>query len=323
MLELLTGEQGVDLKTANSPLSMAIEPRWRSAILRGLDHNPAARFETVGELWAALTETGEPATLTGRWRSFTGAGLSLALLLSVPVVGDNVGATIERRGTAPAENQQSVAVLASAGPDPQPDDEAFSRGLAAAIGEQLGAATQPAAAFMFVPSGDMVDRGANSAVQAHRTLGADLIVTVAVKSASPNQITLELHRASAQQPTLMNSRRVPISNGQPTLSLVRAEVARMLAMRLSASAPPFLDARGTNPGATEHVYLRGLGYLEQGRPPKGDIARLGLAIAAFQEALELDGHYAPAYAALGETLVAKSQATRMSRRTSNCSTRPN
>jgi tetratricopeptide (TPR) repeat protein len=319
LFEMVTGKRVVEAHAEDSPASSALDPHWRVAILRCLDHNPEARFQTVGELLNALgaadSRSGARwrwAAVGSRWRWAVGSAcLSVALLLLVPAVRVQLAGTLEGAGVPLYATQQSIAVLASTGPDRTPDAETFSRGLAAAIADQLGTMSEYKPQLLFVPTGEMVGTGVNSPIRAQRTLGADLMVTVGVDGAmAPRHITIELHRASARQPTLMGSRRVEIGDGDRILQLVRTEVAQMLAMRLARPAIRALDAGGTWPAEAEEWYVRGRGSLEQGRAPRLDAARLDLAITAFQETIALDGQYAPARAALGEALVLKYEATK-------------
>jgi Tfp pilus assembly protein PilF len=71
-----------------------------------------------------------------------------------------------------------------------------------------------------------------------------------------------------------------------------------------------LDASGTRAAAAEESYIRGRGSLEQGRAPRLDLSHLDLAIARFEQTIELNGEFAQAHAALGEALMLKYEATK-------------
>ena len=307
VFETVTGKQPFE---TNVRASIALNPAWRSAIVRCLDQNPEARFSTVGEFLRALTAGGSRSSVS--WRRVGGlACLGLALLLFISPVRARLWATLGFESPALFEKQQSVAVLAFAGTEPTPEGEVFGRGLAAAITDQLGSVTQYERRLLFVRSDGILATGVNSPARAHRMLGADLIVTGRVDGAtSRRHVTIDLHRASTQKPVLERSRRVEISDGSRILPLVRGEVARMLAMRLAPSTIPALDASGTRAAAAEESYIRGRGYLEQGRAPRPDISRLDLAIARFEQTVELNSEFARAHAALGEALMLKYEATK-------------
>ncbi len=89
--------------------AVALLPSWRSAILRGVDRNPEARFETVGELLNALSR---PDSAARWWPSVAGMaalGLGLALLVSIPTVRTTLTATGEKVRATLSRTQQSVA----------------------------------------------------------------------------------------------------------------------------------------------------------------------------------------------------------------------
>ena len=325
VLEMITGKQvhpfethAADEKSAVSIPEGIVDPAWpswRSAIRRGLDHNPEARFQTVDELLSALS-AGDSRP-SPRWRWVAGvAGLSIALVLLVLAVRSTLQGG---SGAIPLETHKNVAVLPFTNADGTPDGDAFARGLGAAIADQLGAVSQGKPRLLFVPTVDMIGAAGNSPVgrdeahRANRILGADMVVTGRVDGATPSRhITIDLYDASPQPPTLIATRPVEIAEGSKSLRsgilpLVRTEVARMLGMSLAQSMA-VLDTRGTRPAEAEDWYVRGRGYLERGRA-RLDVASLDSAIGAFQQAIALDRSYAEGHAALGEAFLLKYRAT--------------
>ena len=322
VLEMVTGKEAhpfephaADEKSAVSIHESTVDPSWpswRPAILRGLDHNPEARFQTVDALLSALS-AGDSRS-GRRWRWGVGVActsVALALLFVMPPVR----AALERAWAGPFEMQQNVAVLPFTSADGTPEADAFSRGLAAAITDQLDALLRDKRRLLFVPGAVAIDGSTSSGVggdvvdrvhRARQVLGADLVVTGRVdRAVPPRHITLSLYDASAQRPTLIATQPLEIGERARPLPAVRAEVARMLGMHVALSMPAF-DATGSRPAEAEEWYVRGRGYLEQGRPPL-DATSLDSAIGAFERAIALDAAYAPGYSALGDALTLKYQ----------------
>jgi tetratricopeptide (TPR) repeat protein len=303
VLEMVTGKRPSETNPATADLDLS----WRLAIVRGLDHNPEARFESVDDFLRAV----HPEESRVGWR--VGGGLAavvLALLLLLSPVRSMLRPTIASDPAALFEPQHSVALLAFADTDRTPEGEAFARGLAATITDQLRTVAQYKPRLLFVPTDATVATGVNSPARAHRMVGADLIVTSRVDGpVGQRHVTVELHQMRAEAPTRARSRRVAIGAGDQILAVVRSEVARMLPVRVSPEAFAALHASGST-AAAEEWYVRGRGYLEQGRMPRLDVPRLELAVDAFERTIELDRLFAPAHAALGEALVLKYEATR-------------
>jgi eukaryotic-like serine/threonine-protein kinase len=302
VLEMVTGKRPFETNPATADLDLS----WRLAIARGLDHNPEARFDSVDDFLHAV----HPESRVG-WRVGGGlAALVVALLLLLSPVRSMLRATIASDPAAVSEPQHSVAVLAFADTDRTLEGEAFARGLAATVTDQLRTVAEYKPRLLFVPTDAMLATGVNSPERAHRTVGADLIVTSRVDGpVGQRHVTIELHQMRGEAPTRSRIRRVDIGVGDQMLPVVRSEVARMLPVPVAAEAFASLDASSSR-GAAEDWYVRGRGYLEQGRTPRLDVPRLELAVDAFERTIELDGLFAPAHAALGEALVLKYEATR-------------
>jgi tetratricopeptide (TPR) repeat protein len=311
VLEMVTGPQA-DETTATAIQQSDVDPSWpswRSAILRCLDHNPEKRFQTVDALLGALIAGDSKPTPRWRWVSAV-AGLGAAALLVVPPVR---GMLHDRWASVFETPQRVVAVLPFTSVDGTPDGEALARGLAAAIGDQLGTVPREKHRLLFVPTADMIDAGeslplgADRARRAHRIFGADMVVTGRLDATmAPRRITIDLYDASVSPPTPIASRPVEIGDGGRALSRVRTDVALMLGMRPAASMPAF-DAGGAGQIEAENLYVRGRGYLERGRS-RLDVVPLDAAISTLQQAIALDRGYAQAHAALSEAFLLKYRA---------------
>jgi Flp pilus assembly protein TadD len=305
--EMVTGKPQLETDAAGST---DLDAAWRSAIARCLAYDPDARFETVDEFVRALSSRGSRM----RWRLAIGLGaLGVALVLLISPVLSRMRATGASGPAAPspAETQHSVAMLAFASADSTPDAGALARGLSATIADQLDTATQQNLRLSFVPPAALLATGVNNPASAHRTLGADLIVMGRVDGGTEQRhVTLQLYHASTPNVTAGESRRVEVRNHDRILPLVRSEVARILDVPLTPAAVLALDTNGTKAAAAEDGYLRGRGYLEQGRAPHLDVAQLDQAIAAFEQTIQLDARFAQAHAGLSEALVSRYEATK-------------
>lgn len=311
VLEMVTGPQGDDT-TATAIQGGHVDPAWpswRSAILRCLDHTPEKRFQTVDALRGALIAGDSKPKPAWRWVSAV-AGLGAAALLVVPPVR---GMLHDGWASVFETPQRVVAVLPFTSIEGTPDGEALARGLAAAIGDQLGTVPQQKHRLLFVPTADMIDAGeslplgADRVRRAHRIFGADMVVTGRLDSTmAPRRITIDLYDASVSPPAPIASRPVQIGDGARALSRVRTDVAQMLGMRPAASMPAF-DAGGVGQTEAENLYVRGRGNLERGRS-RLDVVLLDAAIGTLQQAIALDRGYAQAHAALSEAFLLKYRA---------------
>lgn len=307
--ELVTGKRACD---KDSAAWSALDATWRDAIRQCLGENPAARLQTVDELVSALTAVKPRSTPRWRWSAGLAAlGLvGLLLILQAPATL-RPGSAHENAAAVTIARQQNIAVLGFTNADGTPEGQAFSRGLAAVLADQLDIVSADKPRFSFAPAAAALDPDANSPIRVHRMLGADMIVTGRVEGAAAQRhITMELHHASAQQPTLMQSRRIDIGDRDQVLPQVRTQLAEMLGIRVASPSVLAVDSRADKSAAVEVWYVRGRGYLEQGREPRLDAARADAAIGALRQAIQLDDQYAPAYAALSEALTLKYEATK-------------
>ena len=307
VFETVTGKQPFEMGPDDDG---ALDPAWRAALRRGLDARPDARTGSVEAFLASLTP-GAPASRLGR--PLVVALACLAVLLAAVLLFSPLRSrwwTETDDGAAVASGtSRSVAVLAFTPSDETPAADAFARGLSAAIADDLGRAAGRSG-LRFVPPAALPGTGVDGPARAHRVLGADLIVTGRVDGATgQRRVAVELHQGSAGQAASTPHREIEIKDGTRALSLVRQEVAQVLAMRLAPALVAALDS-GSRPAAIEERYVLGRGYLEQGRAARGDAARLDLAIEAFQRAIDGDPAYAEAHAALAEGLVLKYAATK-------------
>ncbi|MEO8256075.1 MAG: tetratricopeptide repeat protein [Acidobacteriota bacterium] len=316
--ETVTGKPPSGTATVDA---ISIDPSWRSALLGGLDANPKTRVASVDALLRALTAV--PPTANPHWRRAAAvAVLSLIFfgVLLLPPVRARLWPTIGGDGAAVAGRRQNVAVLAFEAADRTPAAAAYARGLAATLTDQLSTVTRDEPRHLFVPAAALLATGVNTPVRANRALGADVAITGRVDRAPTDRpgggepgsrrVTIEVHEVSAPQSVVTPGRHVDLVEGKLVLPLVSNEVARMLAMR-----PTIAVAGNTAPSpAVEERYIRGRGYLEQGRAPRIDVAQLELAVAEFEGAIEGDRRFAAAHAALGETFVLLYEATKDTRR---------
>jgi tetratricopeptide (TPR) repeat protein len=306
--EMVTGKPPFETEMADA---ISLDPSWHSALRSGLDANPETRIESVEALLRALT-AGAP-TAKARWRRVAAvAVLSLVfvVLLLLSPVRARLWATIDGDSAAMVDRRQNIAVLAFEAADRTPAAEAYARGLAATITDQLSAVTHDNPRHLFVPAAALLATGVNTPVRANRALGADVAITGRVdRGPASRRVTIELHEVSSPQSVIRHGRAVDLVEGNLVLPLVRNEVARMLAMRSAADGNHAASA-----AAAEERYILGRGYLEQGRAPRIDVAQLDLAVAEFQRAIEDDGRFAAAQAALGETFVLLYEATKDTRR---------
>ena len=286
-----------------------LDTQWHRSIERCLERDPARRFKTAHDFVRALDAPAEALPRRRRWA----AGLTAAAAVAVIFVSPSIRTILSRPSTAGnvTPSTRVVALLPFTSESVTPEDQAYGRGLAAALTDELRLAAQLEGGgqrhLLVVPAAEVLDVGFKTAKEAQRTLSANLLLTGRVERADGRTaiaVTVDDSEATPQTST-GSSLRVEAGAGAPLLaSSAIVQLAEVLGLTISPRTLDTLRSRGSSVRLAEESYLVGKGLLTGGG------ANLDAAVAAFQQAIRLDQTYALALASLGDAYLRQYYLTR-------------
>jgi serine/threonine-protein kinase len=281
-----------------------ITPGLEAVIVKCLQKEPTQRYQSAGELVADLSRlsTGEDVTtstqqsaaaeLTAKARKRRMRVILAATLLMVVASG----ILIWERSLQERVKQKIVAVLPIETVGQDPDTSALGLGLTETVTAKLVQASDSDTVQIVSPR-DLRDKGVKTAEDARREFGTNLVLESSlqrsgkiirincylVDSKTHGQIAAKSIEAEVTDPFGLQDRVV-----SAVLDMLPAQIKPQQRSKLSVG-------KDTQPPAYE-AYIRGRGYLQEYEKPEN----VDNAIVAFNQALEVDPNYAPAYAGLGE-----------------------
>jgi tetratricopeptide (TPR) repeat protein len=283
-----------------------LDTQWHKSIERCLERDPARRFKTAPDFVRALDAPVEARPRRRTWA----AGLTAAAAAAVILVSPSIRTILSRPSVAGNVTAASrvVAVLPFTSESVTPEDQAYGRGLAAALTEELRLAAQLEGGgqrqLLVVPAAEVLDVGFKTAKEAQRTLSANLLLTGRVERVDGRTaISVMVDHSEATSPT--SSLRVEAGAGAPLLaSSAIVQLAEVLGLGIGPRTLDTLRSRGSSVRLAEESYLLGKGLLTGGG------ANLDAAVDAFQQAIRLDQTYALALASLGDAYLRQYYLTR-------------
>jgi len=278
-------------RTLNAKISVGLE----RVILRALEKDPGERYQSAGDLRIDLNSlaTGtmpiyaKPASR--RWTWWFSAA-AMAIVLAVAGFW-----WMHREPKLPALEDQVMAVL----PFESVANDAPTNALGVGLSETLTAKLVQASEnghLQFVSTRDLVAHGIKTADQARQEFGTDLVLEGSLQQFG-DQIRITCNLVDSHTQLQRAARTVTGSAGEPFRledALVE-EVVAMLPGEVASGKRAVLASRPDTKPAAYDFYLRGRGYLEDYETPDN----IEHAISQFERAVESDGNYAPAYAAMG------------------------
>ena len=281
-------------------------------VRRCMEKDPEARYRTAGEIIEALESTheekrGAPAIVRpSRRRALLIAAFAvLGLLLPSTMPGVRT-AMLGWVGIAnvPAEKRIAVLPFSVAGTDPSA--EAFSDGLVEILASTLTQIERFDGKLWVVPTSEVRGRAVESAEEARKAFGVNLVVTGSVqRDAGHVRSTLNLIDATTLRQLRSKVNEVPLSRLDELQDRLVGDLEAMLGLELGEEPRLVLTAGGTPvPGAYDY-YVQGLGYLRRYE----SVENLDHAIRLFERALAEDPGYALAHAGLGEAYWRQFEAT--------------
>jgi TolB-like protein/tRNA A-37 threonylcarbamoyl transferase component Bud32 len=293
------------LNTPAPALPSRVPPELQSVIARCLEKDPDARFQSAGDVRAALesARSGRPSAAAGQrapktWPVVWRGAAALLLLALAAAVMLNVGALRDRFLTSPPLFD-SVAVLPLTYTGSQ--DDAY---LAGGIQQELINELALLPGFSKVIAAASTRRFLNSGgklPEIGSTLGVRAFVTGSVvRTVDGVQVAAQLIDAADQRQVWGQTFERPAGDLVALQNDVAASIAQAIEVRLRPADRQRLAARATINPATYELYLRGMHELS--RVQDGGDRNAGLTF--LQQAIDQDPGDPHAYAGLAKGYVA-------------------
>lgn len=300
------------VRDAPPPLPPHIPSGLVTVIHRCLEKEPARRYQTAGEVRAAL-EALSPSVQTGasKNRAATSRTLRVSLAAAGIALLSLVGFLAHRSlsfrkhgGTSSTPSSVLLGVLLLPG-NGDAAQSAFENGLADTLNSRLGD-LNAGGRLTVIPTIEMRDKHITTIQETRQQFGANLVLTLNVQRAAEQARVnyAVVDAASLQQlhsGTITESIRDPFT----LQDRVFESVATAMQLQPAPQDKQSLGAYGTLQPAAYDFYLQGRGYLQDYVKPEN----VENAIQVFSHALEKDPNFAAANAGLGEAYRSKYQLT--------------
>ncbi len=272
-------------------LAAHLESNWDEAILGCLKKHPGERFQSAGEVKAALVSNGSslrrrPSGATSkRAMSPRLIALSAAFSLAVIVLGaiPSVRHKVEgwlHMGTVPHVGQ--LAVLPLMVPTDDPQSAALEYGLADTLATRLTklVGTRP---LQIVPASEIRAKNVTTLDQARQEFGVNLGLELTLRRAG-GMVRVNYHvvDATTHHEIRGDTITAPMSDGFAIEDRVSDSVVEAMQLDLQPQDRKALAEHGTQQSAVYDLYLQGRGYLEEYQKPEN----VESAITVFTHALE-------------------------------------
>ena len=288
-----------------SSVNGQIAPAFESIILKALDKDPDRRYQSAGELrsdldhllpTASRTRSGFILTTRATVRRKRKALTAIAAVIIGATLLTLAASRWRNRPQAPPHHARILAVLPFRALNGDSASTAIGTGMTDTLTAQLAQVTDRDQ-FQVVSTRELEAQGINSADQARREFGVDLVLEGSLQQ-SGSQLRINCSLVDANTHRQLGARTLNASVGD--LFTLEDQVVLAALNILSVETPPARLASSqarpaTKPQAYEH-YLRGVGYLQEYHKSEN----IQSAIAEFNLALQMDPNYARAYAGTGE-----------------------
>jgi serine/threonine-protein kinase len=300
------------LRDAPPALPPHIPPGLVAVIHRCLEKEPARRYQSAGEVRAALealspsvqTDASKNRTTISRTFRLSLAAGGLALLSLLGFLALRSGFFRNQGGTSPPPSSVLLGVLLLPG-NGDAAQSAFENGLADTLNSRLGD-LNASGRLTVIPTSEMRDKHITTIRDARQQFGANLVLTLNVQRAA-GQARVNYAVVDAASLQQLHSGTITESINDPFA--LQDRVFESVATVIQVQPPPqdrqSLRAYGTLQPAAYDFYLQGRGYLQDYVKPEN----VENAIQVFSHALEKDPNFAAANAGLGEAYWRKYQLT--------------
>jgi eukaryotic-like serine/threonine-protein kinase len=280
-------------------LNPRISPEMERIILKCVEKEPENRYQSTKELLVDLRRlTGGSTTLVGyQKRPLRKHASKLAATLLVTLALGTAYLASRRYWPQSAAAQRiMLAVLPFENLSGDPKQEYFSDGLTEEMISQLGR-WQPQRLGVIARTSATHYKGSKKRIdQIGHELGVSYILEGSVRRKEDRvRITTELIHVADQTPLWSETYERQAADVFAVQSEVASRITQSLALELLPTQQASLLRSPTKDSAAHEAYLKGLYYLNNITGESYERARTYL-----ERAIELDPHYAPAYAALAE-----------------------
>ncbi|HVH26872.1 MAG TPA: protein kinase [Vicinamibacterales bacterium] len=280
------------LRDAPAPLPVEVPRALRAVVERCLEKDPARRWQTAGEVLAALKEISHSSTTSGpRRTSLIRSSVAAGLVILVSIVVINRDSLI-RTARAP-EAIDSLAILPLEDLAQEPGGTYFADGML----EELITKMARVEGLRVVPRSAVTQyRGTRRPLEeVARELSVDSILEGSIlRSGEQVRITAHLIDPHTNRELWAESYERSLSDVLALQSEVAVAIANALRLRLTSNTEAVLAApsRHVNPTAYD-LYLRGLTRIEQVNRADAEAA-----VAELEKAVALEPGFADAWGTL-------------------------
>ena len=278
-----------------------LSPQLESIILKCLDKDPDSRYQYAKELFVDLRRltVGPSTAVTSRKPHLylrKHVSTLAAILLIAAVVGATYFASLRFWPQSSAAQRIMLAVLPFENLSDDPKQEYFSDGLTEEMISQLGR-WQPRRLGVIARTSATHYKGSKKRID---EIGHELAVTYILEGSVRRdegrvRITAELIHVADQTPLWSETYERDAADVFAVQTEVASRITQSLALELLPSQQAPLLRSPTKDSAAHEAYLKGLYYMNNITGENYERAR-----TYFEQAVQLDPNYAPAYAGLAE-----------------------
>jgi serine/threonine protein kinase/tetratricopeptide (TPR) repeat protein len=301
------------LRDAPPPLPQHTPAGLATVIHRCLEKEPARRYQSAGEVRAALEALSPSAeasmlriaTATSRVQRVLLAATGVVLLSFFGFAALRAGYFGKHGSANPAVPSRVLLGVLSLPGNGDAAQSAFENGLADTLNSRLGELST-GNRLAVIPTSEMRDNHVNTIQAARQQFGINLVLVLnSQRSADQTRVNFALVDAASLQQLRSGTITAPASDSFALQDRVFESVATAMQLQLAPQDKQSLGAHGTLQPAAYDFYLQGRGYLQDYVKPEN----VENAIQVFNHALESDPGFAAAYAGLGEAYWSKYKLT--------------
>lgn len=277
-------------------INHSISEGLQQVILRALQKDPRQRYQSAGDLRIDLGNLASGRTTirprqTGRRKWQLWMPIAAAILL----LAGGAWWWQRHRSKSTTPEQRMMAVLPFESVSNDAPTNALGLGLTQTLTAKLVQASDGAPVHL-VSTRELIAQGVKTSDQARREFGTDLVLEGSLQQDGARiRITWSLVDPRKHIQIAANTVTGDAGDIFGLQDNLVAEVLEKLPQAVDPSRRQIVPATLDTKPAAYDFYLRGRGYLEDYKHPDN----IESAIAQFEEAIAVDGNYAPAYAAMG------------------------
>ena len=289
--------RGKDLVRISS-IQPRVPRRFDDVVCRCLEYDPKRRYQTAKEVERALRDTSFFSWLQQRPPAVASAAIGLVLtlfcVLLIPAVGDRI------RGILFSSSQKHVAVLPLEIVGNSQEAQALGDGMMDSLAGKLSNLYASNKTLWVVPPSEVRARKVTEPASAMQEFGATIVVKGSFERNG---------QAAKLRLTLIDPKKtreigfIEVENASGDLATLQDEAVTRLGRLMNISIEQDASPKAADPvtRAAYEDYLAGLGYFQR----RDKVGNIDLAIAAFQNAVKTDPHFALSFAHLAQAYIMK------------------